>query len=138
MAKGNVLKEKNKKKKKSSKKKTGGFSLQQLYGKVDKRKTKSITGTLFLLLSVYLFIAFVSYLFTWKQDQDLIMDSGFFSFIFGDTSTEVGNWLGKFGAWVSHLFIYSWSGRASASGYARWSPIKSQISSTSGVSTNPH
>tara|TARA_B100000508_G_C11465884_1_gene282588 strand:- start:70959 stop:73439 length:2481 start_codon:yes stop_codon:yes gene_type:complete len=113
MAKGNVLKEKNKKKKKTSKKKTGGFSLQQLYGKVDKRKTKSITGTICLLLSVYLFIAFVSYLFTWKQDQDLIMDSGFFSFIFGDTSTEVGNWLGKFGAWISHLFIYSWFGIAS-------------------------
>jgi S-DNA-T family DNA segregation ATPase FtsK/SpoIIIE len=113
MAKGNVLKEKNKKKKSTPKKGGNKFSLQQLYGKVDRRKTKSITGTLLLLLSVYLFISFVSYLFTWKQDQNLILDTGFFEFIFGDTSTEVSNWLGKFGAWVSHLFIYSWFGIAS-------------------------
>ncbi len=113
MAKGNVLKEKDKKKKRSTKKSSKKFSLDQFYGKVDRRKTKSITGTILLLLSVYLFIAFVSYLFTWKQDQNLIIDKGFFEFIFGDTSAEVSNWLGKFGAWTSHLFIYSWFGIAS-------------------------
>lgn len=114
MAKGNVLKEKNKSKKRTSKKKKGGgFSLQQLYGKVDRRKTKSITGTILLLLSVYLFISFTSYLFTWKDDQNLILDNSFFDFIFGETDTEVSNWLGKFGAWISHLFIYSWFGIAS-------------------------
>ena len=113
MAKGNVLKEKDKKKKRTTKKKGNRFSIDQLYSKVDRRKTKSITGTILLLLSIYLFIAFVSYLFTWKQDQNLIIDKGFFEFIFGDTSTEVSNWLGKFGAWISHLFIYSWFGVAS-------------------------
>ncbi len=113
MAKGNVLKEKDKKKKRSTKKTSKKFSLDQLYGKVDRRKTKSITGTILLLLSIYLFIAFISYLFTWKQDQNLIIDKGFFEFIFGDTSAEVSNWLGKFGAWISHLFIYSWFGVAS-------------------------
>lgn len=113
MAKGNVLKEKDKKKKRSTKKSGKKFSIDQLYGKVDRRKTKSITGTILLLLSIYLFIAFVSYLFTWKQDQNLIIDKGFFEFIFGDTSTEVSNWLGKFGAWISHVFVYSWFGVAS-------------------------
>lgn len=114
MAKGNVLKEKNKpKKQKSKSKRSNGFSLQQLYGKVDQRKTKSISGTLLLLLSVYLFIAFTSYLFTWKDDQNLILNNSFFNFIFGETSVEVSNWLGKFGAWISHLFIYNWFGVAS-------------------------
>jgi S-DNA-T family DNA segregation ATPase FtsK/SpoIIIE len=114
MAKGNVLKDKNKKKTRTSKSRKGGnFSLDQFYAKVDRRKAKSISGTILLLLSVYLFISFVSYLFTWKEDQNLILDSGFFEFLFGDTSTEASNWLGKFGAYISHLFIYSWFGIAS-------------------------
>ena len=114
MAKGNVLKDKNKKKSRTSKPKKGGnFSFDQLYAKVDRRKAKSISGTILLLLSVYLFISFVSYLLTWKEDQNLILDSGFFEFLFGDTSTEASNWLGKFGAYISHLFIYSWFGIAS-------------------------
>ncbi|MGM0478828.1 MAG: DNA translocase FtsK [Bacteroidota bacterium] len=115
MAKGNVLKEKSKDKKgKSGKnKKKKDFSAQSLYDRVDRRKAKSISGTFFLLLSVYLFIAFVSYLFTWSADQDLIINNTFFDFIFGDLGVSVENWLGKFGAWVSHLFIYSWFGIAS-------------------------
>ncbi len=115
MAKGNVLKEKGKgKKEKSSKKrKKKDFSAQSLYDRVDRRKAKSISGTLFLLLSVYLFIAFVSYLFTWRADQDLIINNTFFDFIFGDLGVSVENWLGKFGAWIAHLFIYSWFGIAS-------------------------
>jgi S-DNA-T family DNA segregation ATPase FtsK/SpoIIIE len=114
MTKGNVLKEKNKKKQRTNKpRKKGSFSLDQFYAKVDRRKAKSISGTILLLLSVYLFISFVSYLFTWKEDQNLILDSGFFEFLLGDTSTESSNWLGKFGAYISHLFIYRWFGIAS-------------------------
>lgn len=113
MAKGNVLKEKNKKNSKKSSKNKEGFKLSGLYSKVDKRKAKSISGSILLLLSIYLFIAFTSYLFTWKSDQNLILQTSFFDFMFGDTDVEVSNWLGKFGAWVSHLFIYKWFGIAS-------------------------
>ncbi len=111
MAKGNTLKEKGKsKKKKSSSKEKKGVSLSSIRSKIDRRKTKSITGAVFLLLSVYLFFALTSYLFSWKEDQDLVVSHSFFQFIFGDNQVEVQNWLGKFGAWVSHLFMYRWFG----------------------------
>ncbi|HZH86224.1 MAG TPA: DNA translocase FtsK [Brumimicrobium sp.] len=114
MAKGNILKQKNKDKKKDvPKKDKKSTSLSSLYSKVDRRKAKSISGSILLLLSVYLFIAFTSYLFSWKEDQDLIVSTPFFEFIFGDSDIEVKNWLGKFGAWIAHLFMYRWFGIAS-------------------------
>lgn len=114
MAKGNVLKQKNKEKKKEAPIKANkNTSLSSLYSKVDHRKAKSISGAVLLLLSVYLFIAFTSYLFSWKEDQDLIVSTTFFEFIFGNSEIEVKNWLGKFGAWTAHLFMYRWFGIAS-------------------------
>src|SRR5690554_3747286 len=114
MAKGNVLKQKNKEKKKEvTKKANKNTSLSSLYSKVDHRKAKSISGAVLLLLSVYLFIAFTSYLFSWKEDQDLIVSTTFFEFIFGNSEIDVKNWLGKFGAWTAHLFMYRWFGIAS-------------------------
>ena len=111
MAKGNTLKEKGKsKKKKVSSKKKKGVSLSSIRSKIDRRKTKSITGAVLLLLSVYLFFALTSYLFSWKEDQDLVVSHSFFQFIFSDNQVEVQNWLGKFGAWVAHLFMYRWFG----------------------------
>ncbi|PWH86149.1 DNA translocase FtsK [Brumimicrobium oceani] len=114
MAKGNVLKQKDKKKKNEpSSKSKKGKSLSSLYAKVDRRKAKSISGAILLLLSIYLFIAFTSYLFSWKEDQDLIISTTFFEFIFGSPDIEVTNWLGKFGAWTAHLFMFKWFGIAS-------------------------
>ncbi|MDX1652918.1 MAG: DNA translocase FtsK 4TM domain-containing protein [Brumimicrobium sp.] len=114
MAKGNVLKENNSTKKQSSEsKEREGFKLSRLTSKIDRRKAKSISGVLLLLFSVYLFLSFVSYLFTWQADQDLILDTGFFEFMFNQSETEAENWLGKFGAWMSHVFIYSGFGIAS-------------------------
>src|SRR5690554_7056372 len=108
MARGNVLKQKDKQKKnkkEASKKSSKKTSFSSLYSKIDRRKAKSISGAILLLLSVYLFIAFTSYLFSWKADQDLIVSTSFFEFIFGESDVEVKNWLGKFGAWTAHLFI---------------------------------
>nr|WP_299201582.1 DNA translocase FtsK [uncultured Brumimicrobium sp.] len=116
MARGNVLKQKDKQKKKkkeASKKSSKKTSFSSLYSKIDRRKAKSISGAILLLLSVYLFIAFTSYLFSWKADQDLIVSTSFFEFIFGESDIEVKNWLGKFGAWTAHLFMYRWFGIAS-------------------------
>lgn len=114
MAKGNVLKQKEKKKKKVANAKPGkGRSFSSLYAKIDRRKAKSISGAILLLLSIYLFIAFTSYLFSWKEDQDLIVSTTFFDFIFYSPDVEVTNWLGKFGAWTAHVFMFKWFGLAS-------------------------
>ncbi|RFC53334.1 FtsK/SpoIIIE family DNA translocase [Brumimicrobium aurantiacum] len=114
MAKGNILKQKDKKKKKKASAISGkSKSLSSLYAKVDRRKAKSISGAILLLLSIYLFIAFTSYLFSWTEDQDLITSKTFFNFIFESPDVEVTNWLGKFGAWTAHLFMFKWFGLAS-------------------------
>ena len=113
MAKANVLKESGKRKGKSTTKKGKlSFKFSNMKDRIDQRKTKSISGAILTLLSIYLFIAFTSYLFTWKSDQSLIMNESFWSFIFGE-EVEVANWLGKFGAWSSHWFIFKGFGVAS-------------------------
>jgi S-DNA-T family DNA segregation ATPase FtsK/SpoIIIE len=66
-------------------------------------RTWKIIGAVFLLLSIFLFISFVSYLFTWKEDQ-AIAQQGFSAVL--DTDKPVANLLGRFGAVVSHFFIF--------------------------------
>ena len=74
-------------------------------------KLHKITGLILLLCSAYLLIAFTSYIFTWKNDQDKLYYSAW-DLIF-NTEVTVENWLGKIGAIVSHLFIHKWFGIAS-------------------------
>lgn len=74
-------------------------------------RTWKIVGVLFLLISVFLFISFISYLFTWKEDQASVLNRSF-GILFND-QVHVFNLLGKFGALVSHFFIYKAFGIAS-------------------------
>jgi S-DNA-T family DNA segregation ATPase FtsK/SpoIIIE len=87
--------------------------LNSLSGKIDKKKTKRITGSILVLLSFFFFFACLSYFFTWKQDQDRVIEKGLFEFLFESNLEPVSNWFGKLGAWVSHLFIYRWFGFSS-------------------------
>jgi len=70
-------------------------------------------GSVLGLISVYQVLSFLSYFFSWKPDQDKIMNTGFFEFIFSGKEVEIENALGKLGAWTSHTFIYEWFGVAS-------------------------
>ncbi len=74
--------------------------------KFDWSKFKIIIGSAFTLLSLYLFLACISYLFTWTLDQDKVLNRSLFAFLFESSQEPVNNWLGKFGAWSSHLLIY--------------------------------
>ncbi len=87
--------------------------LKDLSGRFDKKKFKSILGVTMILFSFYFFLACVSYIFTWKEDQDRVLGKTLFSFLFESSDNPVENWLGKFGAWSSHLFIYRWFGLSS-------------------------
>lgn len=73
-------------------------------------RTWKIVGTFFLLIALYLFISFISYFFTWKQDQ-AVAKMGFGALL--DGSKEVANVLGRFGAVLSHFFIFNGFGLAS-------------------------
>lgn len=83
------------------KKITAAFSL--LYNE----QFQKIAGLTLLLASVYLTIAFTSYFFTWEADQDKVIGDLFVSHF------QVTNWLGKFGALISHIFLYKWFGISS-------------------------
>jgi len=75
-------------------------------------RTWKIIGTVSLLISIFLFIAFVSYLFTWKEDQDQARKGA--SFLFDtDEVAPVSNLLGRLGAYISHKFIFNGFGLAS-------------------------
>lgn len=67
-------------------------------------KTKQIAGLLFLLFSIYLLIALSSFIFTWRADQSKL-EMPIWDFLI-DADIYVENWLGKLGAWISHLFIH--------------------------------
>jgi len=86
-------------------------------------KAFKIIGLFLIILSALFAFAFVSYLFTWEEDQSYIAQTnGGWSTLFntaseledGDTELPiVQNKLGKFGALLAHQFIYNWFGIAS-------------------------
>ena len=80
--------------KKSRKKKTTS---------IDERIPK-ILSILCLLFSLYLMIAFISYFFTWKFDQDAVLNYSV-SLLF-ENGITVQNWLGRLGAIISNAFFY--------------------------------
>jgi DNA segregation ATPase FtsK/SpoIIIE, S-DNA-T family len=71
---------------------------------------KLATGFFLMIVGVYLFLALFSYLFTGKADQSVVEAMGDTSLI--ESGKEAENWLGLYGAWVSHIFIYRWFGIA--------------------------
>ena len=73
-------------------------------------RTWKIVGAIFLLIAIFLFISFVSYLFTWKEDQ-AVAQQGFSALL--DNDKPVANLLGRFGAVISHFFIFKAFGIAS-------------------------
>lgn len=73
-------------------------------------RTWKIVGISFLVIAIFLFISFSSYLFTWKEDQ-AIAQQGFAGLL--DEDRPALNWLGRLGAVVSHFFFFKAFGLAS-------------------------
>lgn len=69
----------------------------------DERIPKVI-GVVLILMAAYLAIAFVSYLYTWKMDQDKVLKFSWGMLFQGDLSVQ--NWLGRLGAIISNMFFY--------------------------------
>ena len=76
----------------------------------ENERTQKIFGLLLMVVASYLSIAFISYFSSWDVDQDKVLGASQDLFA---PETKVKNWLGKFGALVSHLFLYKWFGVAS-------------------------
>lgn len=89
---------KGRKSKPTATKKGGTFKLS--------KQNKIILGSLLMLFSIALFFSFISFYFTWQDDQSLLTE-------FANRNKEAENLLNKFGANVSHFFMYKGFGLAS-------------------------
>jgi len=69
------------------------------------KQNKIILGSLLMLFSIALFFSFISFYFNWKDDQSLLTE-------FQNRNEEAKNLLNKFGAAISHFFIYKGFGLA--------------------------
>lgn len=74
-------------------------------------KFQKVTGLFFLVFSIYLLFACISYLFTWKADDNIFSNT--FGEIVTDETLISQNWMGKIGALLSHIFIKKWFGLSS-------------------------
>ncbi|MFW5887127.1 MAG: DNA translocase FtsK, partial [Bacteroidota bacterium] len=92
---------------KSKKKKKDNIFIQLKQFFSDER-VKVVVGIFCLTLAVIIFLAFVSYLFTWKIDQSFENDQ-----VFSSAEVTVDNWSGKIGAWVAEKFLKNWLGFSS-------------------------
>jgi len=70
------------------------------------KQNKIILGSLLMLFSIALFFSFISFYFNWQDDQSLLSE-------FKDRNELAKNLLNKFGASISHFFMYKGFGLAS-------------------------
>jgi len=98
----------------ASKEKTNNVPVSSFFDKIRERfsflqneRFQKILGLSLFLFGIYLAIAFTSFAFTWQVDQDKVVGDLF------SQGVVVQNWLGKFGALLSHIFIHKWFGVAS-------------------------
>jgi len=87
----------------AAKKRKKKGQLQLKLGINDERIPK-LAGILCLFLAIYFAIAFTSYLFTWKTDQDRVLQFSWQLLLQSDE--QMANWLGRLGAIVSNMFFY--------------------------------
>lgn len=84
-------------------KKTNTAQQRLKIGLNDERLPK-LFGLLLIFIAAYLAIAFVSYLFTWRIDQDRVLRFSWTLLDYSDLTVE--NWLGRLGAFLASFFMY--------------------------------
>ena len=70
---------------------------------VKDERTHKILGSFLLLICLFLFISFTSYLFTWTEDQDMVRNSGIQ--ILMPNELGINNLFGSLGAFTSFVFF---------------------------------
>lgn len=104
------MREQNRKTKKKVKTKS---RINKLFIPFTDRRFRLILSLTCLFIAIFLTLAFVSYIFTWKADQSKLDLP--WSELISDPAIQVDNWAGKTGALISNLLIYKWFGLASFS-----------------------
>ncbi len=70
----------------------------------DDQRLPKLLGLILVLTGVFVLVSGISYLFTWKEDQDKILNHPFSAL--GEGDLIVANWLGRLGAVVGNALIY--------------------------------
>ena len=78
---------------------------------VKDERTSKIIGLALILVTLFLFVAFTSYLFTWQDDQDKVQL--WRTSLFSTKDVKVNNQLGFIGAFISYQIINNGFGLAS-------------------------
>ncbi len=77
---------------------------------VKDERTSKIAGAVVLLLTIFLFVAFTSYLFTWQEDQDKLQL--WRTILFSSDDVKVHNQLGYTGAFIAYQIVFNGFGLA--------------------------
>jgi len=93
-----------KKSPKKEEKKETKWKLDFIYDK----RFQLVSGFFLIILSIYFLTAFCSYLFTGKTDQSVVEAINQTGWI--QSGLEADNWLGAYGAMISHYFVFQWFG----------------------------
>ncbi|MFT4202751.1 MAG: DNA translocase FtsK 4TM domain-containing protein [Chitinophagaceae bacterium] len=78
---------------------------------VKDERTSKVVGAISLLICIFLFVSFTSYLFTWQEDQDKVQEFGVR--IFSVSDVRVSNLFGVLGAYNAYSLMYNGFGIAS-------------------------
>lgn len=71
---------------------------------INDERVPKLLGVLMMFIALYLFIAFFSYLFTWREDFDNVYNFPWQVLLNSEITME--NWLGRLGAIVSNAFFF--------------------------------
>ena len=77
---------------------------------VKDERTMKILGAVSLLVSLFLFVAFTSYLFTWQEDQDMVQL--WRTQLFSTQDVKANNLLGYIGAFFAYQIMFNGFGLA--------------------------
>ena len=83
------------------------FKISSIAEPFKNKTNRNIFAASLILISLYLFIAFISFFFEWKSDDSLVSGRNLSEII---TNNEIKNSIGGLGAYTSNLFIKSWFG----------------------------
>jgi S-DNA-T family DNA segregation ATPase FtsK/SpoIIIE len=73
-------------------------------------RLKLAVGFFLMIVGIYLFLSMLSYLFTWRADESVVQAVRDSSLL--ESGQEAENWLGLYGAVISHYIIFRWFGIA--------------------------
>jgi DNA segregation ATPase FtsK/SpoIIIE, S-DNA-T family len=81
------------------------LKIKHVFGSLRNQRLKRIFGLLLVISAMYLFLAFISYLFNWKEDDSYLANRVFNLNLLFDSTVIAQNMMGRLGAVASHFFI---------------------------------